>query len=36
MKTEDMEINIFDKNGELKDKETVLKETAKVYDDLAE
>jgi ATP-dependent Clp protease protease subunit len=36
MKTEDMAINIFDENGGLKDKETVLKETAKVYDDLAE
>ena len=36
MKTVDMAINIFDKNGELRDKETILKETAKVYDDLAE
>ena len=36
MKTEDMAINIFDENGGLRDKETVLKEMAKVYDDLAE
>ena len=36
MKTEDMAINIFDENGGLRDKETILKETAKVYDDLAE
>ena len=36
MKTEDMTINIFDENGGLRDKETVLKEMAKVYDDLAE
>lgn len=36
MKTVDMAINIFDENGGLRDKETVLKEMAKVYDDLAE
>lgn len=36
MKTVDMAINIFDENGGLRDKETVLKEAAKVYDDLAE